>query len=191
MRARFMTVFPKSRLFPQPVRVLVGCLGRELYIVGVPSGRMKHGGGDPALAHLLQTVLRSIARDLPVLPGRRTLRPDVDLSIDDQHGGPPRRFRAAPAMLRDVPGLPIVSLEATPPPRRPHPRRPVRIAETGGNRVDPHQWHLIASSCIFRKMGSATSGVYSQAIPPECGGGDNPASCASTYAGNFSRIGCA
>jgi hypothetical protein len=105
---------------------------------------------------------RSIARDLPVLPGRRILRPDVDLSIDDQHSGPPRRFRAAPAILRDVTGLPIVSLEATPPPGRLHPRRPVRIAETSGNRVDPHQWHLIASSCISSgKMGSATSGVYS------------------------------
>jgi hypothetical protein len=33
--------------------------------------------------------------------------------------------------------------------------------------------------------------LFPQAIPPECGGGDNPASCGSTYAGNFSRIGCA
>jgi hypothetical protein len=37
----------------------------------------------------------------------------------------------------------------------------VRIAETGGNRVDPHQRHLIAPSCISSaEMGSASSGVY-------------------------------
>ena len=106
-----------QREMPQdrkPIRVLAGCLDRDLDIVRVPSGRMEHGCVDPALAHLLQAVLRGITRDLPVLPGRRTLRPDVDLSIDNQHGALPRCFRAASVMLRDVACFPIVSREADP-----------------------------------------------------------------------------
>jgi hypothetical protein len=72
----------------EPVRVLAGRLDRDLDVVGVPSGRMEHGCVDPALAHLFQTVLSAIAGDLPMLPGRRALRPDMDLCVDDQHGDP-------------------------------------------------------------------------------------------------------
>ena len=107
----------------EPVRVAASRLDRDLDIVGIPSGRMEHGRVDPTLAHLLQAILGAVAGDLPVLPGRRALRPDMDLRVDDQHGGPPSRFRSGPVMLRDVGRLRIVTRAAAPRAGRAQPRR--------------------------------------------------------------------
>ena len=107
----------------EPVRVPASRLDRDLDIVGIPSGRMEHGRVDPTLAHLLQAILGAVAGDLPVLPGRRALRPDMDLRVDDQHGGPPSRFRSGPVMLRDVGRLRIVTRAAAPRAGRAQPRR--------------------------------------------------------------------
>ena len=107
----------------EPVRVPASRLDRDLDIVGIPSGRMEHGRVDPTLAHLLQAILGAVAGDLPVLPGRRALRPDKDLRVDDQHDGPPSRFRSGPVMLRDVGRLRIVTRAAAPRAGRAQPRR--------------------------------------------------------------------
>jgi hypothetical protein len=45
--------------------------------------------------------------------------------------------------------------------------------------------------CLFWKDGQRhVRRLSPQAILPECGGGDNPVSCAYTRAGTFSRIDC-
>jgi hypothetical protein len=69
----------------------------------------------------------------------------------------------------------------------------VRIVETSGNRVDPQPVALdrLILYLFWKNWQRYLRRLFPQAIPLECGGGDNPASCASTYLGNFSRIGCA
>ena len=62
------------------------------------AGRMEHRRVDPGLRHLLQRIIHRIGRDLPVMRRHLGVFPDVDLRIDDQHGGCP--------LLVTAPGLP-------------------------------------------------------------------------------------
>ena len=79
----------------EPVRVAAGRVHRELVRIRVPRrGRVDDRGVDARLVHLGQQIVGGVGLDLAVVRVRGlVVGPDVNLRVDDQHGGAPAAVR--------------------------------------------------------------------------------------------------